>query len=183
MPDTKKSPAPEVARERALAVNPDEVVTLSTGVRARIVPVPSSLLDAVSARIKEPIPPMQFVESKNRDEPNPLAPDYIKAIADANRQRGLATIEALLMFGILLEEGVPPDAEWRPKLDYMVRRGHLDLSAYDLSDPFDREYVYKAYVAVAQPDVNRLMIACGLLQEEVRAAVRSFPGAEVRDAD
>lgn len=183
MPDSKKSPAPEVARERALAVNANEVVTLTTGVRARIVPVPSSLLDAVSARIKEPTPPMQFVESKNREEPNPLAPDYLKAITDANRQRGLATIEALLMFGIVLVDGVPPDEEWKPKLDYMVRRGYLDLSAYDLTDQFDREYVYKAYVAVAQPDINRLMIACGLLQEEVRAAVKSFPGPAVRDAD
>jgi hypothetical protein len=177
MSDNKKSPAPDVARSRAQEFTPDEVVMLSTGYRARVKPVPASLLDAVTARVVEPSPPMQFVESKGRDEPNPFAPEYLKGLEAANRERGLATIAALLMFGIDLVDGLPPLEEWLPRLNYMVRRGMLDLSKYDLQDEYDREYVFKAYVAVAQPDINRLMIACGLLQEEVRAAVKGFPGS------
>lgn len=183
MGDKRKSVVPAIAREQREAFTANSVVTLSTGVRARILPVPSTLLDKVTVRIPEPAIPTQYIESKGREEPNPFDPAYTAALSDTYKARARAMSEAFIMFGIELLDGVPPDEEWMPKLLYAQRRGLVDFTEYDLTDPDEREYVYKAFVAVSNKDVQKVMVACGLLDEQVSAATQNFPGDKERDAN
>jgi hypothetical protein len=150
------------------------IITLSTGVRARIRPVSATLLDEVSQMVPAPEVPKQFIESKGREELNPLDPAYQQAVKDADRQRGLKTTEALIMFGIELVDGMPPEAEWLPKLAYMQKRGLLDLTRFDLDDLLEVELVYKLYVAVSGADLMYVSMASGLTEKEVAEAMTSF---------
>jgi hypothetical protein len=183
MAKQQKSPAPEVAREIQGEFKLDEPVELSTGVRAIIRAVPNTLIDNVSARIEDPLPPKQFIESKGKEEVNYLDPTFLREVENTNKRRGRAVTEALIMFGVELVDGVPDPEEWMPRLQHLVKRGLLDLSDWDLEDEFDLEYVYKAFVAVAQKDVERIMVACGLLEETVAAAMDSFQRPETRLED
>jgi hypothetical protein len=167
------SPAVDVARERR---DPDEVVTLSTGVKAKIRPVAASLIDEVTSRVEDPDVPIWHNPEKNRDELNPSDPRYLTALAKVNRQRGQATVDAMVLFGVELMEEVPADDAWLHKLQYLERRGHLNLSAYDLKDPLDREFLYKRFVAVGVQDLELITERSAVSPEEVAKAKASFQG-------
>lgn len=181
MTDTRKpNPTMRVAKAHA---EERGIVTLSSGVRAKIRPVSAKLLDEIGSSVADPEVPKQFIEAKNREEYNPLDPRYQKAVRDADRERGMRVTEALIMFGIVLVDPVPPNEEWLPKLQYLAKRGVLDLGAFDFSDPMDCEFVFKTYIAVSTPDLMYVSMASGLTEAEVSQAVAGFPGSPARDAD
>jgi hypothetical protein len=167
----------------AKSTNEKGIVTLSSGYKGRIHPVSAKLIDEVASTIPSPEVPKQFIEAKGREEYNPLDPEYQRAVADADRQRGLAVTEALVMFGVELVDAVPPVDTWLPKLQYMAKRGRLDLTAFDLLDPMDLEFLFKNYIAVATPDLVYVSMASGLTSREVSQAVAGFPGNKVRSAN
>jgi hypothetical protein len=158
-------------------------VTLSTGVRARIRPVSATMLDEISSSVPEPAVPKQFIEAKGRDEYNPLDPAYQLEVKRTQHVRGMKTTEALIMFGIELVEPLPDKETWLPKLLYLEKRGALDLSRFDLEDPFELELVFKLYLAVAAPDLMYVSMASGLTEKEVADAMTSFPGDKARRTD
>ena len=159
------NPVVVVAREHRDASG-DTV--LSTGVRAKLTPVSAALIDEVTSRIPNPNVPTWHNPDTGRDDPNPLHPDYIAALGEANRKRGMAALDAIIMFGVGLVEPVP-DTGWEKKLK------HLGIEV-DVSDPDEREWSYKKYVAVGAADLNRLMALSGVSQEAVARAADSFPG-------
>lgn len=146
---------------------------LTTGIVGRIVPVGASLIDDVVASIADPKPPMFFNEDKGREEENPVDPDYLEALEAAQRQRAVAALETLLLFGLELEQ-LPPDEQWLPKLRYMAKRGHISLDNYDLDDPLEKELLYKKYVAVGTQDLIEIGQHAGLNSRDVEEAARSF---------
>jgi hypothetical protein len=161
----------------------DEVTTLSTGVKAIVRPVPAYLVDKMVSEIKVPNPPKQFDEVKQREEENPFDPVYLKQIEDANREKGLVTMEAMIMWGIELVDGIPDPDEWLPRLEWMAKRSELDLSVYDLDDPLDLEFVYKAFIATSGVDLMMVTIKSGMQNEEVELAMRGFRGDEEPSTD
>ena len=173
------NPAVAVAKKEREA---GTVVTLSTGIRARIRPVSAKLLDEVQQMVPQPPVPKQFIEEKGREEENPLHPAYLRAVEEANHERGMRTTEALLMFGVELVEPIPPEEEWLPRLTYMVKRGNLTLDEWDLGDPLDLELLYKSYIAVATPDLMLVSMASGLTEAEVAKAEESFRSSAERAA-
>jgi hypothetical protein len=174
-----KQPVVEVAH--AARQNGDEhLITLSDGRRARLVPVSAALIDEVSSRIEDPAVPTFFNEEKGREEENPFDPAYLRATEDIGRRRGLATLDAMIMFGVELLEGLPEDDGWVKKLVWMEKHDRLDLSGYDLDDEIDREFVYKRYIACPPTLAQRIGQLSGLSATEVAAAERSFPGDETR---
>jgi len=174
-------PTLQAARRQVASEKP--IVTLSTGVRARVMPVSSKLLDEIARSVPEPPVPKQFIEAKQRDEYNPLDPTYQLAVKEANHLRGLRTTEALVMFGIELVDEIPALVEWEPKLRFLERRGGIDLSGYDLVDPLDREFVFKTLIAVATPDLMLVSMASGLTEVEVADAMASFQREKARRPD
>jgi hypothetical protein len=177
----KTNAALAVARELA-EENASGIQTLSTGVRARLVPVGVNLIRDAALHIQDPPVPKFLNEDKGREEENPSDPAYQAACAEAERRRENASVDALILFGVELADGVPEDGDWLKKLRFLAKRGGLDLDGFDLDDPLDRELLYKKYVAVGSDDMIALGLMSGISRMEVRAALDSFPGDTPRAA-
>lgn len=152
----------------------EKVTTLSTGVRARLTPVSGALISDVVSKIKDPIVPTFHNADKDREEPNPSDPSYIAALAEAERQRGQASIDAVIMFGIELVDSLPENDQWLLNLKRLEKKGLLDLSEYDLEDLIDVEYLYKKYIAVGNADFTLLAKLSGVTQEDIAKAEAGF---------
>lgn len=178
MTNDKKSPAVELARKRREAESGDGVVLLSTGVRARIVPVGVNLIRDAMLQIEDPPVPWVKDEEKGQQYENPNDPEYQAGLARAARQRETASMDCMVMMGVELVDGVPQEDDWLRRLRFLEKRGSLDLSDYDLEDELDREFLYKKYVAVGSTDLIQIGQTSGISREEVAAAVASFPSDE-----
>ena len=164
----------DVAKEQS--VEHGKIITLLSGVRVRLNPVSTSLIDAVTNKIKEPEIPI-WVDDDGKERPNPLDPQYEKDLSEVTRLRGLAAIDAMVLFGVDLIDGLPPDEEWLTKLEYMEKMGLIDiLKDYDLDDPVMKELVYKKFVGVSNDIVEQITAISGLKPKEVEAAEDSFQG-------
>lgn len=169
--NNQTNPAVAVAKERS---DTSGVLILDNGVKVRIRPVSAALISEVSARIKDPDPPTVYIKDKEREEPNPSDPGYLRTLEENNQKRGMAVIDAMVMFGVELIDGVPEDGEWVRKLKFMEKRGMLDLSNYDMGDPYEVEFLYKRFVIVDNTVVNEISRASGLSSEDVERARESF---------
>ena len=177
---TKRSAAADVAAEQTKE-SEDGIVELSTGVRARIVPVASSLIDEINSMIPDPQVPVQVIDGQ--DHANPMHPEYQRGMKDASDKRTAAVLDAFVMFGVELVDGVPEDDEWVKKIKFMEKRGAIDLSCYNLKDPMDREFVYKRFIVVSSKDTRLIGAASGVLSEDIDRAMESFQGDETRGTD
>jgi hypothetical protein len=168
-------PAADVAQERA---GSDGYRVLSTGWRAKLKPVSASLVDEVVQKITYPEVPMWLNPDKEREEPNPADPTYQRKVEDVNHQRGIAAMDAIIMFGIDLIDPVPlptsadgtenPDYDgWIEKLEYMNIH-------FDATKRFHREFAFKKYIATTQDDIQAIMRLSGITPEEVERAGDSF---------
>lgn len=172
----KKSPALEVAKDRASEGAEERV--LSTGIRVRLGSVSATLIEEVSSRIPYPDVPMWFNEAKERDEPNPGDPKYLDAVAQVDRDRGIAAMDAMILFGVELLDGVPDDDTWVNKLRFLEKRNMLDLGDYDFTDALDREFLFKRYVAIGAADLDLIGEMIGVSEEAIASAAESFPSPE-----
>jgi hypothetical protein len=78
------------------------------------------------------------------------------------------------MFGIDLPDGVPPTEKWLPKLEFLEKRGQVDLSSYDLSDPLELEFVFKKYVIANIALINYIQNMSSVTPEDIGEAGRPF---------
>jgi hypothetical protein len=170
---SKKSTRAAVDAKKELSRDGVRTVVLSTGYKVRLKPVAASLIDQVVGQIKDPEVPMWMDESKGREEPNPSDPTYLAQMKEADRSRGIAAIDAMVMFGVEVVDGIPDDG-WDKKLNYLQKRGVVDLSEFDLDDEDDREFVFKRFVAMSAEDLAILAGMSGLNEEDVSQAVDSF---------
>ncbi len=166
------SPAVEVARER----KQDAVRIMSSGVRVRIVPVSATLVDECMHRIPLPQVPMWHNPESEREEPNPNDPAYVFALQQAERDRGVASLDAVLMFGVELVDPLP-EGVWLKKLQML---GVLGADA----DELEREFAYKKFVAcTTQSDILLIMTATGVSEAQIQDAESSFQRAAAGRAD
>lgn len=128
-------------------------------------------------QIKEPKPPMVFIEDKGRSEDNPNDPDYLRAVQEVQYERGMVTITLLLALGTKIQhlprgiEG-PDGDEW---LEI--------LQASGIAIPTDNKRLrYCAWLKyIALPDdalndlIKEVMRYSGLtLEEDVAVAQDNF---------
>lgn len=170
----EKSPAVVVAQEQRH--DKDDIYVLSSGVRVRFHTVSLSLIEEITSRIKYPPIPEIMDEDKGRTIPNPMEPAYIAACDEADTERGRAVMDAMVLFGVELVDGVPDNDTWIKKLLILQKLRGLNLSAYDLSDPLEAEFVYVRFVALGTNDMDILRENTVLMSEEdVVAAEETFP--------
>ena len=150
----------------------EDIKTLSTGVRVRLRPVSPSMIAEISASVKYPSIP-RIVMEDGREIENPTHPDYLREIEEADSKRASRVLEAITMFAFDLVDGIPDDG-WDKKVQLMARRGSFDLEGLDLSDPIDREFAYKKYIAVGNADVALAGGMAGIRGEDVKAASEMF---------
>lgn len=170
--ENSANPALELSKE--LGSEKDNVFSLPGGIEVMVLPVSATLLDEVTSRVVDPDPPMFHNEQKDRDEPNPLDPNYIKALQTNERKRQVAIMDIMTMFGIDLISGLPEDNGWVKKLELMEKMGHLDLSGYDFDDELDKEFVFKRFIVLNANLVTKIGSASGLTEDEVEKAESSF---------
>jgi hypothetical protein len=168
------NPAVEVAKEKRDGESGIHI--LSTGVSVRLVNVSSATISEIVEKITYPEVPVYHNERKGRDEPNPLDPAYINAVEQTGLERGNALMDAVVLFGVELVDGLPDADKWLKKLRLLARRGHLDLSEFDLEDEIDLEFLYKKHFAIGTSDWSDLMRLSGISQDAIDKAAESFQG-------
>lgn len=178
---TDENAAVKVAKERKSEER--EIQVLSTGVRVRLVPVGASLIRDATMHVKEPPVPVIMDDAKGREIENPTDPAYVEALDEARQKREMAGMDAMMLFGAELVDGLPEDDSWVRKLRYLEKRGELDLQEFDLEDELDLELLYKRYVVFGSMDLVKLAQMSGIGRQEVQAAINSFPGREERISD
>ena len=144
-----------------------EEITLDSGVTVTVRSVAASLIDQVTAQIKDPEPPTWMNDEKGREEVNYNDPGYLKQVQDADRERGVAAMDAIIMFGFDLTDGIPEDDEWVAKLNI------LGISV-DADDKIAVEFAYKKYVAISPEDINLVTSKSGISSEAMQEAEKSF---------
>jgi hypothetical protein len=142
--------------------------------------IPVAIISDVTNRIPEPDIPVWYDKEIERDVQNPNDPAYLKAKDEVDRKRGEAMIDATVMFGISLPDGVPPTDEWLPKLKFMEKRGQIDLSGYDLSDDLELEFVFKKYVIANIALINFIQNMSSVTPDDIGKAGRPFRRAQKR---
>ena len=175
MSEKEQNPAVAVAK-RDRASDGVRETTLSTGHRARLVPVATSLIETVRTQVKDPPVPMWTNPDKDREEENPNDPAYIRALVEAHDRRTAAVMDALMLFGVELLDGVPKDDGWLNNLRLLERHGQLDLGDLDLDDPLDRAFAFKKFIAISSEDYTAVMELSGVTASGVAAQAEMFPG-------
>ena len=178
--DKNKNAAVQVAKD--LDVKKEKITTLSTGVRAVLLPVAASLIQAVTSKIKDPEIPNWHDPDKDREVPNPNDPTYLKQIQEAAEARAMAAVDASLMFGVELVDPIPENG-WDTKLKYLDKRNPFGLSDFDFDDDLDLQFLYKKYIAVGSDDLIKISKLSGLQPEDLAAAEASFPSDESELSD
>lgn len=161
----------------------NQVVMLSTGIKAILHPVSARLLQSVMSRISEPQVPILMNEEKGRKEEDPFDADYLKAKAETNQKKAAASLDTFAMFGIELVDGLPESNEWLAQLKLFDTMGYLDLKEFDLEDATTKEFLYKRFIALGNTDIIRISQMSGIRKEAIDAAVSSFPSQAGRDRD
>lgn len=164
----------------------DDTIVLSTGYFARITSVSASIIEESQASIPYPEVPKWYDEERKREEENPNHPDYIKGVAEADRRKTMMAIDAMILFGvdILNEDGTPyeisKDDKWFQRIRMMAKRGMINLDGLDLDDPLDLEWIFKKYIAVGAPDLEKIARASNLKEEDVQQASATFQNNKER---
>lgn len=166
-----------IAKNRA---NDKGITQLSTGYYARIVSVSASLIEESQASVPYPEVPTWYNEDAQREEENPNHPDYLKAIEEVERRKTMMAIDAMILFGVDIvdEDGndyeISTDAKWFKRILLMDRRGYINLDEFDLEDPLDIEWLFKKYVAIGAPDLEKIARASNLSEADVQEASATF---------
>jgi hypothetical protein len=168
----------ETARELA-EEEQDEILEVS-GYRFKTKAIPVAVISDVTDKIPDPEIPLWHNEEYNRDEQNPNDPAYLNAKSDVDQRRGQAMIDATVMFGIELLDGVPPTDQWLPKLKFLEKRGQVDLSSYDLEDPLELEFVFKRYIIANMGLISYIQNMSSVTPEDIGRAGRPFRRAKKR---
>jgi hypothetical protein len=146
--------------------------TLSTGVKVKINPVSTGLIQTVMGKVKDPKVPKFYDKDRDREIDNPNHPDYVSALREAQEARGTASLDAMIMFGLELLEPIPPFEEWGPMLQYLGVE-------VDETNPLDIEFKYKKHVAMGSVEDQITLSTCsGIRREAVSEAIESFQREE-----
>jgi hypothetical protein len=160
----------EVAREQE---EQDDIWEVE-GYKIRVKAIPVAIISDVSNRIPDPEIPIWHDPEYDRDVQNPNDPAYLNKKEEVDRKRGEAMIDATVMFGIDLPDGVPPTEKWLPKLKFLEKRGQVDLSGYDLSDDLEKEFVFKKYIIASIALINYIQNMSSVTPEDIGEAGRPF---------
>lgn len=149
----------------------------SNGVVLKVKPVSSSLVVAAQRRHPRPTVPKWYNEDRQREEENPLHPDYIAAVRQWDIHQGTIAIHASLLLGTEIK--VIPDGFPRPEDETWAEL--VKETGVDVADGKNARYVdwLRYYVLAANEDLQGVMAAIEnvgtrIPEDEVDAAAESF---------
>jgi hypothetical protein len=171
---------------------PSEIITLKSGTRIRIKPVPAFTVERIQTLVKMPEPPIFYDEESGRDIVNPTDPQYLAAVQEAETRRIAVSMLAAVIFGTELVDAkgnkihapTPEEDDWEAKLSYMGIDWREKLIE-DVPMPpganldFARDACYLLYTQMENDEIQ--IIASKTLGGEAYAtAVDTFQGTETR---
>ena len=173
------NPVVELAKERKQGADAQYSFEID-GVCIRLVGVPSGTIQDAISRVRLPDVPLWHNPDKDRDEPNPSDPGYLKALEQHSQEQGRVATEAMIMFGAEIDSDTwpPQDDTWLRKLKLAARRGTLDLSWVDWEDEIDRQFLFLKYHAIDNGRLMQIGQLAGLSQEARAQARASFQRPE-----
>lgn len=159
--------------------------TASNGLVLRIRPVSSHVIRDLMRTLPEPKVPIVHLEAKERDEPNPLDPDYIEAVAEYKLKVNDLTERAYLLHTDVYSQ-LPEGLESYEGTDWSDFQRLVGLEIHTLGR--ERYVDWLKYHALTDKDFNDLMtailVAGGMVSEEaVQQAIESFPNNSVGTTD
>lgn len=165
--------------------NPAGPYTTERGIVLKYFKVSADLVRKAYSAIPVPTPPMVYIESRNRQEPNPHDPGYLHALNSYTNETQLAIHTIYLMRGVeiqTLPDDIPgPDSdEWFEGIE--------DVIGGVPTGKIARKTAWLLYYALNDTEkdevITDLMSFSGLITEEkVQEALDSFRGNGVAEAD
>lgn len=163
-----------------------ETVTLRSGLRLRLKPVPAWLVQKAATSIPKPSVPRVHIEDQDRWEDNPADPGYATDLAMWEAKTIEAGINVLLSMGTeidALPDGMePPDSDgWLDVVRYLGVELDSDL-------PIARYLTWLLCYALAEvEDFQQVVVAAqrraGLAEEDAAQALASFRNRTQRRAN
>jgi len=164
---------------------PRELV-LSNGIILGIKNIPPLLINSVGNSIPEPDMPVTYIEEKDREEPNPNHPAYIRAMEKRDQELNLATINIILYAGTTLKH-IPPGV-FGPDDDDWIMLAEMAGIKFDPGNKVQRYLAWlRSYALATLKDLEQaqtlpLMLA-GVTEPEVEKLSDSFRSGEERGTD
>lgn len=166
----EKNVAVAVAKEQQELVN-DEFEVL--GVRVKLVSVPIGLIQDAQSHLIPPKVPMMLNETKGREEENPLDPTYLEKVAEYEEKRGMAAMDTMIMFGLVVD-GLPETDDWLKRILWLSNRGTMPLPDVDFTDPIEKEFLFKKYVIATTRVIQAIGQKTGVSKEAITQAKNGF---------
>lgn len=137
------NPVADKLRENAQS----NIQTLSTGVRVIIPEMSSFEIQALAMYIPEPRAPLWTDPETGREMENVNDPTYLAAKQASDIERGMLSLDAMLI-GVILVDGMPEDDTWLKVLQFKVKKGIVrNMEDYNLDNPLELEFVFKKHHA------------------------------------
>lgn len=155
------------------------------GIRLKLSPIPSVLVQEVARKYPNPRPPVVFIEEKGREEENPNDPEYLNRLAEANYQRSIVILNVFLsgLEIVSIPDNLQKveDTGW----EEVVREiANIEIPA----GGFGRRLAWFKYYAFTDDDLIRVRdkitrLSGIVLEEDVKEAEESFRDNEERPSD
>jgi len=144
----------EVVADEEAVVKAGNLVTLSTGVVLRIVPVPVLRVQAIINRFKYPPVPELWDDKRERNIRNPNSPEYAEARQQIEIERTFAIIDAVLVTGTEIAHrpdnvAAMEDDEW---IDILEVTHVLAEGSVRKDSPASRYLAWAKYVAIGSAE-------------------------------
>ncbi|KKN69157.1 hypothetical protein LCGC14_0443330 [marine sediment metagenome] len=179
------SEAVESGREAAEEYLKGEI-ELSSGIILALRDVPPLALRQADLAVPVPVVPVVRIESRDRDEENPLDPDYVAEVAERDTRVYRAGVDIALVMGTSCER--VPDGWCRPEDAGWIDQLEVGDLKVDVSNDAIRYLNWLHLYALRTPqDLSRTtynaLVRAGLLEAEIAQAIASFLSSARREAD
>lgn len=154
-----------------------KVYTLSTGVKFKTRPMASIIIYDVQRQIPLPEPPLIKIKQRGQDRlvEDYTNPYYVDRMEEAQRDRNIAAMDAMIRFGVELVSPLPDNMEWLQNLQSVLDLSRFEDDGGDITLD-NLKYIYLRYVAMlTAADYTLVSGAVMPTQEEVAEAVEQFP--------
>ena len=186
--ETEEKSSSEQATDAVANLSEKEVpsdIMLSSGVQLHLKKSPPFVVAQAVSNIHRPEIPMWTNEDKQREEPNPTDPAYEKALLEYHGATGTAIMNALLLFGVDIEE-VPDKLPAVGSDDWLEALTYLGIEKPKTEQI--RKLLWLKTVALTEDDdiqaVSTALFAIqGIGEEEVSKAIEAFRSGGERGAD
>lgn len=155
--------------------------TLSSGVILECKPVPPLAMREVAIRVPAPQVPTWHNPDKDRDEPNPNDPDYLKALELYQAEQLFRVTEVIMLLGTQVKE-LPDGFPGPERVDWiepLLVLGVVEQDTIDHANKWARYLMWlRFYACQTQSDVahviGRVIAVSGVTEVEVQRAAAAF---------